>query len=1175
MHLSSTNLTPKRTTMSKNLTLVLLAVIAIGSLFAADGPDAPASGSSQRALDSKRPIQFDIWLDKMEVPAEQKATFYTSDRVVPKFKLLGGWLENGRVSAAYAPSIAHMYPLGHSEDIDWDLCLYGGRASLNGNVNLQSRFTAAELKMTADAVTGNFAVQFFDGRTPEKALSPPCQVQVEGKRTKDGWLGRYTGRYGDFAISGPCMVIARQVPAGLHDPQNGLYQIQAPDQPIVFLEVRGGKVVRSAAFSPASADILSVAVESFSVATQDFGLNGRGAALGGRVTVNGVSGKPAVIALDGLVLSRAGRLGGAGYQMIPASPIKVRLDSLDDPQVAPWRENLNQIKRGMLSVASEVAAQALQEANEIESMPVAGPLTRYLHRLTAPYHGCYNRYIYAPWFDFQAVEGAVRYRYEVKPEHGGGTPVTFQSDTPQASLAPVWNQVAPGIDMSVRLIGLDAGGKELGKPQELVFRRRPPLATLPRPVDPEAALALALRQPHFLTDRLFAHLYITQAVQNAGLTPYTYPMQHWRFTPQLVADAASDPVLRDEYQGLADSLATRRLADDESLFFKTPFNYGIFTCGMVDHSGRNLLNLIGDRPNSAVVDRLGTWVRFFARLQQPSGSWTFSFKGRLSCFANIGLGGVHYPDQNSASWLPFLARYRRVESDLAQRALARAMEDKAQAWVRHNSLRTGYWENIWQNSPGNHWNSMTMALEYLLYDPFHAPAANRDPMMQADLLRWQEDHRVHWNSLTPTAGSDGSFGGCIDAVLALSYVELYAQTGDPLALARSEALAGRYLANQDLIRGSTLIFFLGQGSHEGNDSDYIVRWARRYRQMKEQPPTAIPERHLSLTLDRVIDGSDRVVLDLAIRDGRIVRALARTPTWDGPGENSFQPGRLHWRAGKALFHRVDIAGLKLDKQGLTGQVRLWLKEPQAETVREVQADVQINRRWTRGWQGRWTAGKESGRISGLTVEDAAITGPVQLAVRIPDALGGGEGWQNWVSVMVDPASNRGQVLNPNAGWTAETKIGEVKLGEAGVDLNLEATIAWHGVAEIEFGKGYGRACGIYKTKPEDRTACLSGWAMDAETKKLEVSDFYNPGIKTDRPGDMNAAAGYEYKCAHRPVTAGAYRFQLKGEWLGDIIFGTAQVTGPDGKARTCQFLGDREAGPMQKTARQTTKVEAK
>ena len=35
----------RKTTMFKNLTLVLLAVIVIGSLFAADGPDAPASDS--------------------------------------------------------------------------------------------------------------------------------------------------------------------------------------------------------------------------------------------------------------------------------------------------------------------------------------------------------------------------------------------------------------------------------------------------------------------------------------------------------------------------------------------------------------------------------------------------------------------------------------------------------------------------------------------------------------------------------------------------------------------------------------------------------------------------------------------------------------------------------------------------------------------------------------------------------------------------------------------------------------------------------------------------------------------------------------------------------------------------------------------------------------------------
>ena len=1121
----------------------ILAAVALAAFLSITGT---VVGGEALGLDPKRPIQFDVWLDKMEVPATQKAAF-GQDRKLPKFRLLGGWIDGGKVSAAYAPYMDYPYVCVNAEVNDWDLCPFGGGESRN--IQLQSRFTAATLKLAGDVVSGDFALQFFDAQKTDSTLSPPCRIQVEAQRAKDGWVGRYTGQYGDYTISGPCVVVARPVLSGLHDPQNALYQILAPGAPAVFLEVRGGKVVKSAVHSAASADIVPVTVDSFSVTTQDFGLNGRGAALGGRLTLAGNNkAKPFVIALDGLTLGRAGRLGAVGYQG-NSGPAQIRLDSLDNPAAARWYEHLEQLQRGMMPVPPAAAEQAVAEANTITVMPPAGVMTRYLHRLTQN-----NGYIYAPWCDFQPVDAAARYRYEVKQYNSRDPAVTFESDSPQASLLPVWSKMPLG-EIHVRLSGLDAGGKQIGVAQERVFRHMAPLTAMRRQVDPAVALSLAMRQPHFLDQRQMGSLYITKAVMNAGMTPYIYGMQHWRFSTHLLAEEASDPVERDEYIALAEALAKRRLEDDATGPFKTAFHYHAFSCGIADHSARNLLNLIGDRPVPAVVERLGSWVRFFGRLQQPSGSWTFNTRGDLNGVGAIGMGGVHYPDQNSVSWLPFLARYRHVETDPTQRALARAMEDKALAWLRHNSLRTGYWENIWQNSPGNHWNTMQMAIEYPLYDLFRAPPANRDPVMAADVLRWQEDLWIRWNQPAQDNPRGAfTYNACYPAIMALSWLELYALTGDLLNLARSEELATRYLAQSDLVRGSDNgnIFFKGQAAHEENDANFIVRWVRRYRQLKAQPPAAIPERQLSLTLDRCIEGRDRIVLDLAVRDGRVVRALARTPTWDGPGENILQPGRLHWRTGKELFHRVDVSGLKLDATGLNGAVRLWLKEPQTEMVREVQAELKASRQWTRGWQGQWSIGKDSGRVSGLTVADCANTGPVQLAVRIADALVGGEAWQNWVSVSADPATGKAVLLNPNAGWSAETKAGDLKVGADGVSLSLETTVVWHGVAQNDFPKASGRAHCIYKTKPEDRTALLANWTMGEK----HVGTVYYLGFKTDRPGDMDASAGYEYKTTHRPVTVGTYRMQLKGERLGDIVFGTAEVTGPDGKVKTSQFLGD-------------------
>ena len=130
---------------------------------------------------------------------------------------------------------------------------------------------------------------------------------------------------------------------------------------------------------------------------------------------------------------------------------------------------------------------------------------------------------------------------------------------------------------------------------------------------------------------------------------------------------------------------------------------------------------------------------------------------------------------------------------------------------------------------------------------------------------------------------------------------------------------------------------------ETDDPDWIVRWVQRDRELRATPIAAVPEQHLTVTLDQLIDGLDRVVLDLALVDGKVTQALARTPTWDGPGINFYQPGTLHTRPGKALYHSVDASGLKLGAEGLSGPVKLTLKPPQSDTLITMTTEISAKR----------------------------------------------------------------------------------------------------------------------------------------------------------------------------------------------------------------------------------------
>ena len=52
------------------------------------------------------------------------------------------------------------------------------------------------------------------------------------------------------------------------------------------------------------------------------------------------------------------------------------------------------------------------------------------------------QFIYAPSFDFKPVDGAANYRFRLTDAQGREH--VFCADSPQASLAPVWKDVAPG-----------------------------------------------------------------------------------------------------------------------------------------------------------------------------------------------------------------------------------------------------------------------------------------------------------------------------------------------------------------------------------------------------------------------------------------------------------------------------------------------------------------------------------------------------------------------------------------------------------------------------------------------------------------------------------------------------------------------------------------------------------
>ena len=1178
----------KRVTLGAIITMNLALGAAEPAKVAAPGKVPPPK------LDMTKPIIFDVQFGNYtNSPKLSRELSYNGIPLV-----IGGFLENGKVTGAYAPSLEFINNCGPVSDQDpYQLCPFGPRHEIEFRQGAREKFSTATLQFTGNQVVGSWTLGFVSRKDPTKIQSPQVEVSITAIATDCGYAGTYTGKLNEIPVSGDCVLVARNVPVGMIDPLHAMYQIVS-DPYRVFVEVRAGKVMQALAIAnngggwtgglthynstATPSSLFAADATGLTLRVSDEGFDGKSVTLGGQITVtpNAAGGGraflPTTIKMDGIVLS------GAGKMCVNAKDSKVsaaRNYPLADPRVARWMELIKKTYRGAQPVPAELLAQAYEESTRSDVQPAPGEVTRYMHR---KWEGKDRSIIYAPWFDFDFVPNAVRYRYECfdLPNDNVGTMLgSFEAASPRASLSPIWDKVntcntTRHYTSLVRLTALDAEGKPLGKPQEKSFKRRLPLASeMVVTPDTTVLMDLAMRQPYYLTEYLQSHLYLTEAVVAAknGVKPMDFRRPSGHFLQPLMAEQESDPVRRDQYLRLLTTLNhEHRLKQDGKGFFKAPLHYGASWSVIPTESGRNFLNSLDVQPDAEILDRLRLWTRYYTRWQSPSGSFPVNpgYEG-FSCYGDYALTGTWFLEGPSSPVLPFMARLRQHENSPTYRAAARAIEERAVEFFRNNTLRTGIIENMQPQTicnDGGH--TFANQAEYAIYVLRHAPPAQRDAVMVSDLLRRIEDLFFTWYPIPLRDNSAWSIhmARSIYPIQALGLLELYALTGDPLLRFKSEALISSYLQRSDPWNGLDLIIS-NRIEIEGDDPMWIVRWVKRDRELRASPPTPVAERHITMTLDRLIDGADRVVLDLAVADGQITQALARTPTWDGPGINFWQPGRVHTRPGKALFHSVDTSALKLSPTGITGIVKLTLTPPQGTEIRNLTVEVNAKRKFQRAWQGSWKTGKEQGRVEGITLVDPETKGAQQIFVQVNEALMGGEAWQNWaLAGAVLPASGSATAPtfnNANAGWTAEASgLKDCALTADTFTMTMDSEVTWHGVAERVMSKD--KSSCRYVTTPESKQALLGYWEIPITRSKCKppyASNVYlNFNGFNPRPevGDISPEDKFVYDTSWKNVTPGKYRLQFNGKRLGNVLYGTCISTGPDGKASTRQFLGDVE-----------------
>ena len=462
-----------------------------------------------------------------------------------------------------------------------------------------------------------------------------------------------------------------------------------------------------------------------------------------------------------------------------------------------------------------------------------------------------TKFIYAPAFGFEPVENAVKYRFTVShlgtsmvespryrkdaptedPEPrrvlGPGVPTgrswSFEADSPQQSLAPVWNDIPVG-RVQVTAEGLDASGRILGKAGEREFLRdfpfRPPYNGNVRPYA-EAARMAAL---HIHELPAIRH-WLTAAEPDMTYRHNTYACKIVGATIQLeVLIAKLLPAHREEALTVARN-AARFLMDQSRpegtplAFFPPTYYSDLISSSRAENRGKTMimeactagnafLDLYDATGDRIYYDRALAIAETYTKLQHADGS----FPIKVDFETGEPVNGC------KAMLTPLMEYFERLENRYGitryRDCLSRAAE-----WMRRSALEsfdmTGQFEDMTVLGQQPYQNLTNCAsapyASWLIKKRGRTAAELADAV---DLIRFSEDQFVCWDVLPDNDGVRTLCTPCVyeqygyrvpvdnsTCVVANALLDLYEATGDRLAFAKAKALADNLTVVQNALDG--------------------------------------------------------------------------------------------------------------------------------------------------------------------------------------------------------------------------------------------------------------------------------------------------------------------------------------------------------------------------------------
>ncbi len=450
----------------------------------------------------------------------------------------------------------------------------------------------------------------------------------------------------------------------------------------------------------------------------------------------------------------------------------------------------------------------------------------------APFWNVYShRFLYAPSFPFEEVDGARRYRFTLSCENG--KTFSFDARSPQADLSPVWDALPVG-EVRLSVNGLGKDGEDLGAARiqgplgvedervRIFTRDYPYEGPYPGPdYSYEEAIFKGLHYIHAMPQ---VRRWLTDPEPDMSYSYYTYPCKIMGATIRAECLLARlDTACREEALAIARAAADflireSRPAGDPLAFFPPTYYAGpggpAHASGFSENQGKTMM-MEAIKAAQALLDLYAATgeEKYLAHAVGIADTYCAhqAEDGSLPIKVDIATGEpVNEVRAMLGNFLTFLQRLQR---DFGQHQYRKA-EKAADRWMKRVTMRTfdltGQFEDV--SVQGLHpYENLTnvTACDYANYLMNKKRPSRRDIRDVRDLVSMSEDQFLHWRQYkdvysAPSVFEQHKYQESINSSnsdVACALIGYWRHTGDPLALAKARALVDVLVNTQETETG--------------------------------------------------------------------------------------------------------------------------------------------------------------------------------------------------------------------------------------------------------------------------------------------------------------------------------------------------------------------------------------